>query len=101
MPVIRHVMVLCSKIPSPVISEKFNLQTSRMQRQCNFLTYLYHKCGEVNYVSINTKTFLYATRSELLPSFGHLSFYLVHNKTGFLHHVKMFFGIVSRGEPQA
>ena len=30
------------------------------------------------------KACLYTTGSELLPAFGHLSFYLIHKETGFL-----------------
>ena len=33
---------------------------------------------------------LYATRPELFTSLGHLSFCLIHNKTRFLHHLKIF-----------
>ena len=35
------------------------------------------------------KVWLFATGSELLPAFGHLSFYLIHSKTRHPHHLKV------------
>ena len=38
--------------PFLAITEKFDLQTSYMQTQCNFLTYRYQESSTVDYVSI-------------------------------------------------
>ena len=65
--------------PFLVTTKRFDLQTSCMQKQCNFLIYLYQEYGGEDY-----EVFSHATESELLPSCGHLSFCLIHNKLDFL-----------------
>lgn len=54
-----------------------------MQKQCNFLTYLYREYDALDYES------MYATGSELLPAFSHLSFYLIHSETRLSYNLKL------------
>lgn len=49
----------CKEKAFLVTTEKFDLETSCMQKQCNFLTYLYQEYEAIGYV------FLDATGSEM------------------------------------
>ena len=66
-----------------VTTESFDLQTSCNQKQCNFLIYVCQNYDLVDYVSIFVCNRVRVT--FLLSGI----FILIHDKTKFLHHLKV------------